>query len=291
MATFRCLPFLPTAFHDDATLDPDGQAALAATVAAAGVDGVCLLGPTTGEVATLRVEEIGDVVAATRRGTAGLPVGVGIGPVGPRSIEVARRAAGSGADLLVVPVPGGVDRPDRVAEIAELGLPLWLHHHPAATGARLDPADLVSLADDVGARAVVVETAPPGEVLAALGDDDRRDRLGGLAALFLPEEVEAGATGTVAGCAVPERLVEVVARYRTGDVSSAWDAYLELLPWLRLEAGSPGLRVRKEAWRQRGVLGSARVREGVPLGTVTKIAITRRLRQVGADVVAPYPGS
>ena len=291
MATFRCLPFLPTAFHDDATLDPDGQAALAATVAAAGVDGVCLLGPTTGEVATLRVEEIGDVVAATRRGTAGLPVGVGIGPVGPRSIEVARRAAGSGADLLVVPVPGGVDRPDRVAEIAELGLPLWLHHHPAATGARLDPADLVSLADDVGARAVVVETAPPGEVLAALGDDDRRDRLGGLAALFLPEEVEAGATGTVAGCAVPERLVEVAARYRAGDVSSAWDAYLELLPWLRLEAGSPGLRVRKEAWRQRGVLGSARVREGVPLGTVTKIAITRRLRQVGADVVAPYPGS
>lgn len=291
MATFRCLPFLPTAFHDDATLDPDGQAALAAAVAAAGVDGVCVLGPTTGEVDTLRVEEIGDVVAATRRGAAGLPVGVGVGPAGPDSIGVARRAAGSGADLLVVPVPGGADRHDRVAEIAELGLPLWLHHNPAATGARLDPPDLLSLADDVGARAVVVETAPPGELLSALGDDDRRDRFGGLAALFLPEEVEAGATGTVAGCAVPERLVEVVARYRAGDVVSAWDAYLELLPWLRLEAGSPGLRVRKEAWRQRGVLGSARVRAGVPLGTVTKIAITRRLRQVGADVAAPYPGS
>lgn len=291
MATFRCLPFLPTAFHDDATLDPDGQAALAATIAAAGVDGVCVLGATTGEVDTLRVEEIGDVVAATRRGAAGLPVAVGVGPVGPHTIGVARRAAGSGADRLVVPVPGGADRHDRVAEIAELGLPLWLHHHPAATGARLEPADLLSLADDVGARAVVVETAPPGELLTALGDDDRRDRLGGLAALFLPEEVEAGATGTVAGCAVPERLVEIVARYRAGDVSSAWDAYLELLPWLRLEAGSPGLRVRKEAWRQRGVLGSARVREGVPLGTVTKIAITRRLRQVGADVAAPYPGS
>lgn len=291
MPSFRCLPFLPTAFHDDATLDPDGQAALAATVAAAGTEGVGVLGPTTGEVGSLRVEEIGDVVAAACRGAGGLPVGVGLGPVGSHSIEVARRAAGSGADLLVVPVPGGTDRHDRVAEIAELGLPLWLHHHPAVTGARLEAADLVSLADDVGARAIVVEAAPPGDVLAALGDDERRDRLGGLAALFLPEEVEAGATGTVAGCAVPERLVEVVARYRAGDASAAWDAYLELLPWLRLEAGSPGLRVRKEAWRQRGVLGSARVREGAPLGTTTKIAITRRLRQVGADVAAPYPGS
>lgn len=291
MPTFRYLPFVPTAFHDDATLDPDGQAALAATVAAAGADGICALGPTTGEVESLRVEEIGDVVAATRRGAGGLPVGVGLGRVGPHSLEVARRAAGSGADLLVVPVPGGADRQDRLADIADLGLPLWLHHHPTATGARLDTAEVVALADEVAARAVIVEVAPPGDLLAALGDDERRDRLGGLAALFLPEEVEAGATGTVAGCAVPERLVEVVARYRAGDPSAAWDAYLELLPWLRLEAGSPGLRVRKEAWRQRGVLGSARVREGAPLGTTTKIAITRRLRQVGADVAAPYPGS
>lgn len=291
MPTFRFQPFLPTAFHDDATLDLDGQAALAATVAASGVDGVGVLGPTTGELAQLRVEEIGDVVAATRRGAAGLAVGAGVGPVGPHSIEVARRAASSGADLLVVPVPGGADRHDRLAEIAELGLPLWLHHHPVVTGARLEPAEVLALADEVEARAVVVEAAPPGDVLAALGDDERRDRLGGLAALFLPEEVEAGATGTVAGCAVPERLAEVAARYRAGDTAAAWDAYLELLPWLRLEAGSPGLRVRKEAWRQRGVLGSGRVRDGAPLGATTKVAITRRLRQVGAAVAAPYPGS
>ncbi|MFA9429522.1 dihydrodipicolinate synthase family protein [Egicoccus sp. AB-alg2] len=290
MADFRTVPFLPTAFHDDATLDLDGQAALAATVAAAGVDGVNVLGLTTGEVTSLRVEEIGDVVAATRRGAAGLPVGVGLGPPGAGTLALARAAAAAGADLLVAPVPAGSDPLAPLGEVAELGLPLWLHHHPAVTGARRSGDELAALATEIGAAVVVVEEAPPGDLLAVLAGGASAG-VGGLAALFLPEEVEAGAVGTVAGCAVPERLVEVVARYRAEDAGAAWDAYLELLPWLRLEVGSPGLRVRKEAWRQRGVLSSGRVREGAPLAAASKLAITRRLRQVGADVSAPYPGS
>ncbi|MFA9445925.1 dihydrodipicolinate synthase family protein [Egicoccus sp. AB-alg6-2] len=291
MTEFRMTPFVPTAFHDDATLDLDGQAALAATTAAAGAHAVCALGLTTGEIGSLRAEEIGDVVAATVRGAGGLPVGAGLGPPGPGRLALARRAAAAGADFLVAAVPGGAAAGDHLGEVAELGLPVWLHHHPAATGCRLGGAELAELTDQLGAEAVLVESAPPGDVVAALAGDDDRAVLGGLAALFLPEEVEAGATGTAAGCAVPERLAEVAQRYRADDRTAAWDAYLELLPWLRLEAGSPGLRVRKEAWRQRGVLGSARVREGTPLGSTTKVAITHRLRQVGADVRAPFPGS
>jgi len=290
MADFRTFPFLPTAFHDDATLDLDGQAALAATVAAAGVDGLHVFGPTTGEVASLRVEEIGDVVAATRRGASGLPVGVGLGTSPKDALAVARRAAAAGVDHLVALVPAGTDPLGRLGDVAALGLPVWLHHHPGVSGARRSGEELAALAEELGAPAVIVEEAPPGDVLAAIADG-RCDGLGGLAALFLPEEVEAGAGGTVAGCAVPERLAAVVARFRADDPGGAWDAFLEVLPWLRLEAGGPGLRVRKEAWRQRGVLSSARVREGAPLGTVTKIAVTRRLRQVGVDVAAPYPGS
>lgn len=291
MPIFRTYPFLPTAFHDDGTFDADGQAAVAATTAAAGVDGLAILGLTTGEVGQLRIEEVGEVVVAARRGASGLPLAVGLGPPGSGTLAVARRAGGAGADVLVASVPATGNRQEQLGIVADLGLPLWLHHHPGMTGATLTGDELTALADDVGARAVIVESAPPGELLGDLAAVADRERFGGLAALFLPEEAEAGATGTVAGCAVPERLVEVAARLRAGDAASAWDAYLELLPWLRLEAGSPGRRVRKEAWRQRGVLGSARVRDGAPLGTTTKIAITRRLRQVGADVSAPYPGS
>ncbi|GGI09717.1 dihydrodipicolinate synthase family protein [Egicoccus halophilus] len=291
MAIFRTQPFLPTAFHDDATLDLDGQSALAATTAAAGVDGVAVLGTGSGEPGALRLEEVADVVAATRRGAAGLPVAVGLASTGPGALPMARAAASAGADLLVAAVPAGADRGEALTAVAELGVPLWLHHVPAVTGARLDAPALLALAEDLGAGAVVVEAAPPGDLVAGIAGEGRPATLGGLAGLFLPEEVEAGALGTTAGSAVPERLGALASRYRAEDPAAAWDAYLELLPWLRLEVGSPGLRVRKEAWRQRGVLGSARVREGTPLGTATKIAVTRRLRQVGVEVRAPYPGA
>jgi 4-hydroxy-tetrahydrodipicolinate synthase len=285
-------PFLPSAFHDDGTLDPDGQTALAATTAGAGVDGIAVLGLTSGEVSLLRPDEVGTVVAAARRGSAGLPVAAGTGPPGPGVLTIARHAAQAGADALVVSVPAGEAATASLGAVAALGLPLWLHHHPAVTGAALDVPALAGLASELDAVALVIEAAPPGDVLAPLAKAlPDRGRLGGLAALFLPEEAEAGATGTVAGTVVPERLVEVVRRLDGTTADAAFDTYLELLPWLRLEAGNPGLRVRKEAWRQRGVLGSARVRRGKPLGTATKVAITRRLRQVGVEVTTPYPGS
>jgi 4-hydroxy-tetrahydrodipicolinate synthase len=284
-------PTLPTVLHDDGTLDLDGQTRLAGTVAASGVDGLMVLGLTTGEVEALATDERAEVVRATRRGAGGLPVLAGLGPPGPDVLPAAQRAAGAGADGFVAPFPPMPAELDRLADTIGLGLPVWVQHHPVATGATVSLEELVSGCLALGPAAVVVEQGPPSDLVAALVEGGGPPCLGGLAGLFLLEELEAGAASTVAGCAVPERLLEVVSRYRAEEPVASRDAFVELLPYLRLEVGGPGLRVRKEAWRQRAVIGSGRVRRGSPLGVATKRAVTRRLREVGVSLPAPYPGA
>jgi 4-hydroxy-tetrahydrodipicolinate synthase len=291
METHGTYPTLPTILHEDGSLDVDGQTTLAAATAAAGVDGLVVLGLTTGEVTELAIEERLAVIQATRRGAGGLPVLVGLGPPAADVLPAAQRSGGAGADGFVAAIPSTTAGLDQLGEVTGLGLPVWLQHHPVATGASTSPEALVTACLDLAPAAVVVEQAPPADGVAALGEAGGPPCFGGLAGLFLPEELEAGATGTVAGCAVPERLVEVVARHRAEELAASRDAFLELLPYLRLEVGGPGLRIRKEAWRQRGVIGSARVRRGEPLGVATRRAVTRRLREIGVSLLAPYPGA
>jgi 4-hydroxy-tetrahydrodipicolinate synthase len=287
---------VPTALHDDGSLDAEGQATVAATVAAAGVAGIVALDLAVGEVVDLDLDERDAVVRATRRGAAGVPVAVGLGPTDRHTTLAAHRAAAAGADVLVVTVAGPPARlADTLTPLEAVGLPLWLQHHPGRTATVLSPEELAELATSVGVDAVVVDAAPSPDgvaaVVAARGDAARPAALGGLAGLFLLEELEAGAAGTTAGGAAVERVVEVVSRHHGGTAGDARDGFVELCAYLRLEAGAVGDRVRKEAWRQRGALASARVRRGTPLGTTTRQAITRRLREVGIELREPFPGA
>lgn len=281
---------IPAAMYDDGSLDLDAQAALAATVAASGADGVLVLDLAAGEVLTLDADERRAVVTASRRGAGGLPLLVGTGAPGPRTLEAARRAADAAADGLVVPVGGSPQRrADHLAQVAALGVPLLLQHHPGATGTALDAAELAALAGELDA-AVIHEATPVPDGVAALVAADRTV-LGGLGGLFLPEELDAGAGGSTAATAIPERLAAIVARHQNGDPGAAREEHLVACGYLRLEAGSTGTVVRKEAWRQRGLLGSGRVRRGDPLGAATKGAITRRLRELGIELRAGWPGA
>lgn len=135
---------------------------------------------------------------------------------------------------------------------------------------------------------VVAQSPPTPDLVAHLVRAGGVPVVGGLAALYLLEELESGAVGAMAGLAVAERLVEVVRRWQDGDPSGARETYRELGLWLRLEvwAAGAGLVVSKEAWRQRGVIASSRVRRGEPLGMATKTAVTRRLQELGLSTPA-----
>jgi len=283
---------VPTAFHDDGSLDLDGTANVVAACGDAGVAGVLTLG-VMGEVGDLDLDEQRRVITTVQRAAGGLPVVVGLGDPGPEQLAAARRATDLGADALLMGLADGdADRRAGLLDsAASIGPPVILQHHPAATGVHVPIEEVVSLASNGTAIGVKAEAPPTPDLIAALVAANAPPALGGLSALYLLEELEVGAAGCMTGLAIPELLVEVVGAWLGGNPTAAQDAYLRLVPYLRLEAmpGRLGLVARKEAWRQRGLLLSSRVRRGVPLGTPTKAAITRRLRDVGVDLVAPWP--
>ncbi|WP_157042004.1 dihydrodipicolinate synthase family protein [Nitriliruptor alkaliphilus] len=282
---------VPTAMHDDASLDRDGQAALAAAVADAGADAVSVLALGSGEPGELDDDERVAVLTASRQGAGGIPVLAGVGPPGPAQLATARRLADAGADLLVVPLGGaGEHRLELLGRIASLALPVVVHHHPGVTGVAVPSQDLIDLVRHIEATAVLSEVAPVPDAVAALVAADVTV-FGGLGGLFLPEELDAGAHGTAAASAVPEHLAEVARRHRTGERGAAREQLLVAAGYLRLEAGSTGTVVRKEAWRQRGLLRSGRVRRGAPLGPTTKAVLTQRLGELGVELAAPWPGA
>jgi 4-hydroxy-tetrahydrodipicolinate synthase len=286
MGTRELVAAVPTAFHDDGALDRDGLTALAASYAAAGCSMLIALEAGGGEPGSLDPDERDIVVRALREGGAGLPVFVGVGLADAAAVTRAHRAGAAGADGLVATVASDGQRVgELLTDIAGAGLPLWLHH-PAGSSVPLPP---IELATDLLADAILVEAAPTPDAVARVVAAGRQ-AFGGLAGLFLPEEFEAGAAGTIAASAVPERVHEVLVQ-APDQGPMPLDAFLAVLPYLRLEAGSPGLRVRKEAWRQRGVIGSGRTRRGQPLEATTKRAVTRRLREVGMAPRDGYPGA
>lgn len=286
MGTRALAATVPTAFHDDGALDRDGLTALAATYAAAGCSMLIALEAGGGEPESLDYDERDTVVRAVRDGGSGLPVFVGVGVTDTEAVTRAHRAAAAGADGLVATVVSSQQRVgELLSDIAGTGLPLWLHH-PGGSSAPLPP---IELAIDLPAEAIVVEAAPTPDAVAQVVVAGRR-AFGGLGGLFLPEELEAGAAGTIAASAVPERLHEVLEQ-APEEGPMPLDAFLAVLPYLRLEAGSPGLRIRKEAWRQRGVIASGRTRRGQPLEATTKRAVTRRLREIGTAPRDGYPGA
>lgn len=278
-------PAVPTAFHDDGALDLDGQAALCAVYAAAGSSAVLTLATGGGEPETLDDDERDRVVRACRAGAGGLPLLVGIGSPDAGVVRRAVRAGVCGADAVVVTLPQvGTRAAELLGEVAAVGPPLLLHQ-PALPGAEPDTAATLALGADLGVDSLIVEAAPSTDgITAAVAVGWRA--FGGLAGLFLPEELEAGASGTTAALAVPEGLVEML--HASGGAADL-EAFLHLLAYLRLEVESPGLRVRKEAWRQRGVLRSGRTRRGAPLSASTKRTVTRRLRVLGVGLPDAYP--
>lgn len=274
---------LPTAFHDDGALDLDGTTALVRAYADAGVAGVTVLG-VMGEAAELTEDERRHVVAAVVAGASPRPVIVGVtGDTGEVVAGRARDAAERGVSGLMVSPSRTLGLRDAVDAAADGGLPIVVQDYPAGSGVVLDHAAIAAVAD--GCRLVIgvkAEAPPTSGLIAALHrSHPALGRLGGLGGLFLIDELRAGATGVMTGLAVPERLVSIVARYAT-DPAGAERAWTDLLPLMRLEAFQPfSLAARKEVWRLRGVIGSARCRRaGATLDDQARDDVRRALERV-----------
>jgi 4-hydroxy-tetrahydrodipicolinate synthase len=291
-------PILPTPFADDESLDLESLARTVRFMGRLGVQGVTVLG-VLGESNRLTDAERGEVVAAAVAAAGGLPVIVGASHAGTRAtIDLARMAGSLGAAAVMVapshePVPGDervLDYYRRVGDAA--GLPLVLQDHPASTQVHMPVPLIARIAAEVPAVACVKEEGLP---TPARIDALRRALarpvpvLTGLGALYGLFDLEQGSDGFNTGFAFPEVLLALVAAARTGDWPRAREIYRRFLPLIVFEQ-QPGVAVRKEIFRRRGLLASARVRHpGAALAPSTGAQLDALLAWVPGDIDLTVP--
>jgi len=150
--------------------------------------------------------------------------------------------------------------------------------HPASTGVHMSAALLTRIATELpnvaGIKEEAVPTPPKLRALRqAVGDRDIgiMTGLGGLYGLF---DLEAGSDGFNTGFAFPEVLIAMVNAARAGNWRRVRHLYARFLPLIVFEQ-QPGVAVRKEILRRRGLIATATVRHpgaGLPPGAADQLS-------------------
>lgn len=278
------IPILATPCHDDESLDLDAWQRLLEFVVALRVEGVTILG-VLGESNRLTDEERQTLIEAAVAVVAGrIPIIVGTSATGTRTAQhLSRMAEDLGADaVMVAPSKEPVPNDDRVVELYEriaqrLSIPIVLQDHPASTEVHMPAGLIARILRSVPSIACVKEeavaTAPKIHQLREMFIDRSVTILSGLGALYAPFDLEAGCDGFNTGFAFPEVLQALVAAARDADWLRVHQLYSRFAALIVFEQ-QPGVAIRKELLRRRGLFASARVRHP---GATISAALSRQL--------------
>lgn len=264
---------VPTPFQVDGALDEASLPTLTRFVADSGVNGMTILG-VLGEAAKLGDEERAKVIGGVIEAADDLPVCVGVSHAATdRAVAYARTAQAMGAHSVML-APPALARPNDAAVLAHylavaaaIDLPIVVQDHPASSGVHMTVDLLATIADRAPSCSVVkLEDEPSPPKVGRLRDAAPEIRiLGGLGAMMLLEELRRGASGTMTGFGFPELLVEIVARFSSGDEAGAREVFHRIMPLIRFEGQSGiNLAIRKHIYRRRGAIASERVRAPGP---------------------------
>jgi len=287
------IPILATPFHDDESLDLESWQRLLEFMIGLGVDGVTILG-VLGESNRLNDHErerlIQSAVATVKKR---VPIIVGTSHSGTQAAKyLSHMAQTLSADAVMVmagkePVPND----DRIVEFYQrvadgLTIPIVLQDHPASSDVHLSVPLMLRLLREVPAiQCVKEEAVPTAPKIRQLRDgmgERRLPILTGLGALYAPFDLEAGSDGFNTGFAFPEVLNAMDKAARATDWQGVHELYARFAALIVLEQ-QPGVAIRKEILRRRGLLASARVRH--PGVTVTEA----RARQLEALLARTLP--
>jgi 4-hydroxy-tetrahydrodipicolinate synthase len=283
---------VPTPFDASGALDVDSLARLVGTLAGLGVEGLLVLG-VMGEAPKLLPPERRAVVETSLAAAGeGCRVVVGVthpSVAGARALARAAKAAGAAAVLVAPPRLDRAAGDDAIVRYfagvaGDDELEIVLQDHPVSSGVTLAPELIARLAESVPQiRSVKLEDPPtPAKTARVLELADVKV-FGGLGGVFLLEELERGAHGTMTGFAFPEVLVDVYRAHAAGDAERAAEVFFRHLPAIRYEfQDAIGLALRKRAYVARGALSDAHVREpAAPLDAGSAEQFDRLLRRSG----------
>ena len=263
-------PILPTPFDDEGGLDLESFERLICFMADLGTDGITILG-VLGESNRLLDSEREQLIRQAVKAAAGRTrVIVGASHAGTQAtIGLCRLAQDLGADaVMVAPSPEPVPNETRVFDYFQrvaqaVSIPLVAQDHPASTQVHMSLALILRLVSEIPQIACIKEEAPPTPARIASLIAGMKTRsvpiLTGLGGLYGFFDLENGSSGFNTGFAFPEVLMRIASEARAGKLDDAYRLYARFLPLIVFEQ-QPGVAVRKELFRMRGLLRSSHVR-------------------------------
>ena len=269
-------------------------------VADLGVNAVTLLG-VLGESNRLTDSERVTLIRTAVNTAGPLPVIVGCSHTGTAAtIALSRQAADLGAAAVMIapsrqPVPNDEAVFEYFRRVAEgSGAPIVLQDHPASTEVHMRTDLILRIALQIPAVVCLkAEAVPSPSKIAALKTGLKGQRpvpvLTGLGALYGFFDLERGSDGFNTGFAFPEVLLAIMARVKAGEMDTAYSIYRHYLPLMVFEQ-QPGLAIRKEILRRRGLIESGRVRHpggNIDPGTASQLERLLERSFPGQDVTRP----
>ncbi|MBL8525182.1 MAG: dihydrodipicolinate synthase family protein [Betaproteobacteria bacterium] len=270
------IPILATPFNDDESLDLASWQKMIAFMVDSKVDGITILG-VLGESNRLSDHER-ETLIKSAVATVGkkIPVIVGTSHTGSAAAAyLSTMAENLGADaVMVTPAKEPVPNDERIVEyyrrISEkTSLPIVLQDHPASTEVHMSAPLILRIVKEVASVACIkAEAVPTPPKIRALRAGLSRpvSILSGLGALYAPFDLEAGSDGFNTGFAFPEVLRALVDAANAKDFDRVHALYARFAALIVFEQ-QPGLAIRKEILKQRGLIASNRVRH--PGATIT----------------------
>jgi 4-hydroxy-tetrahydrodipicolinate synthase len=284
-------PILVTPFDAHEQLDLESFDRLIRFMADIGVDGITVLG-VLGESDRILDNEREQLIRVAVKAAAGrIPVVVGASHKGTHATRgLCLMAAELGASaVMVTPAQEPVPNEERIFEyfrrVADgLPIPLVVQDHPASTQVHMSIRLLLRLVTELPEVACFKEEGVPTPVrVEALlqGMTSRKvPILTGLGALYGLFDLRSGSSGFMTGFAFPEVLMAMVQASRAQDQAKAAAIYRRFLPLIVFEQ-QPGIAIRKELFRRRGLLADGTVRHpGVPLNPASATQLEELLQEL-----------
>lgn len=283
---------LATPFDSQLAVDWDSLRRLVSFQLDKGAYGLTILG-VLGEAAKLSVEERRQVVDVVIETVAGrVPVVVGVSHPQTETVIALSQAAFAAGAAGVMIAPPRMEHPTDEAVMAlyseiasSITQPIVVQDFPPVNGVIMSPDLLAALAEQIpNIRHLKLEDPPLMQKISAIRQrTDKYQIFGGLGGMFLLEELQRGAAGTMTGFAFTEILVAVFQAHQQGRTAQAEAIFDRYLPLIRYE-NQPviNLTIRKELLRRRGAIANAALREPfAPIDPGTHEEIDWILRRVG----------